>query len=199
MTVLHSSIVVFFFEREREFTKFVSEEIGTARSRPTSRRRRIPMPASPRRRARCNCHKARISCCLVQLSTGGLGPPGEIVSLPACTQRKIRRVPLERAAWIRWLSVVISERGRSTEQLSQIQKESVFRATQRTGPTDKPLPSRPQKISSPLASASPLVLCNCTASRLASCVRGARLLQPGDDSSFFAETQQHWRACIRRI
>ena len=72
------------FSRETEFTQFVSEEVAAARSRHASRRRRIPMPASPRHRARCN-HEARarivalISCCLVRLSTGGLGPPGEIV------------------------------------------------------------------------------------------------------------------------
>ena len=59
--------------------------------------RRNPMPASPRRRARCNRHDARagivalVSCCLVRLSNGGLGPPGEILSLPACTQRRICR------------------------------------------------------------------------------------------------------------
>ena len=61
--------------------------------RHASWRRRIPMP----HRARCNRHEARagiaalISCCLVRLSTGGLGPPDEIVSLPACTQQRVRR------------------------------------------------------------------------------------------------------------
>ena len=66
-------------------------------SRHTSKRRRFPMPASPRRRARCNRHEARvgivalISCCLVRLSNGGLRPPGENVSLPACTMRRICR------------------------------------------------------------------------------------------------------------
>ena len=71
------------FSRETEFTKFVSEEIATARSRHNSRRRRLSMPASPRHRARCNRHNARagivalMSCCLVRLSNGGLGPPDE--------------------------------------------------------------------------------------------------------------------------
>ena len=66
------------FSRETVSTKFVSEEIATAHSRHASRRRRIPMPAGPRRRARCNRREARagivttISCCLVRLSTGGL-------------------------------------------------------------------------------------------------------------------------------
>ena len=83
--------------RETEFTKFVSEEIAPARYRHTCRWRRIPMPASARRRARCNRHNARVrivalaSCSLVRLSTGGLGSLREIVSLPACTQRTIRR------------------------------------------------------------------------------------------------------------
>ena len=39
------------FSRETEFTKFVCEETATARPRHTSRRRRIPMPASARHRA----------------------------------------------------------------------------------------------------------------------------------------------------
>ena len=66
--------------RETEFTKFVSEEIATARFRHASRRRRIPMPACPRHRSRCNRHEARagivalISFCLVRLSTGGFWP-----------------------------------------------------------------------------------------------------------------------------
>ena len=56
------------------------------------------MPASPSNRPRCNRHEARVGmvalipCCLVRLSNGGLGPPGEIAfSLPACTLLSIRR------------------------------------------------------------------------------------------------------------
>ena len=104
---------------------------------------------------------------------------------------------LLRAAWIRWHSVVISEAAArhcfsqcSTEQLSLIQNQSDFRATQRAGPTDKPLPSRPRKMSSPLVSRR----------------RGARDFcnpedpdAPGDDSSLFVVTQQQWRACVRRM
>ena len=66
------------FSKETAFTKFVSEEIATARSRHNSRRRRLPMPASPRHRAGCNRHEGRAgvvalaSCCLVRLSNGGL-------------------------------------------------------------------------------------------------------------------------------
>ena len=90
--------LILFLSRETESTKFASEEIATARSRHTSRRRRIPMPASPRRRARCKIHEAGamivalMSCYLVRLGNGGLSPPGEIaLSLPACTQRSICR------------------------------------------------------------------------------------------------------------
>ena len=53
----------------------------------------------PRRRARCNWHEARAGLSplcrvVVRVSTGGLGPIGEIVSLLACTQRTRRGVPL---------------------------------------------------------------------------------------------------------
>ena len=67
-------------------------------------------------------------------------------------------VPLWRAPWTRWPSVV-------SKALF-----SAVHATQRIGPTDKPLPSRLQKISSPVASASPLEDPDAL----------------GDDSSFFA-------------
>ena len=47
------------FSSETEFTKFVSEETATPPSQHNSGRRRIPMPLK--------------SCCLVRLSSGGLG------------------------------------------------------------------------------------------------------------------------------
>ena len=56
------------------------------------RRRRIPMPASPRHRALQpppSTSRTLTSCCLVRLSNGGLGPPDVIVSSPACTRRKV--------------------------------------------------------------------------------------------------------------
>ena len=72
-------------------------------------------------------------------------------------------VPLQRSAWTRWLSVVISEAAAKhcfslclTEHPFQTQNLSIFHATQRTGPTDASLPSRLQKMSSPLASVSVL-------------------------------------------
>ena len=57
------------------------------------------MPASLRRRGRCNRHEigagivALVSCCLARLSNGGLGPPGETASLSlrACPQHSICR------------------------------------------------------------------------------------------------------------
>ena len=56
---------------------------------------------------------------------------------------------------------------------------SDFRATQRAGPTDTPLPSRPQKISFPLVRISfTCSCCKCTAALSASRIRGARFLQP---------------------
>ena len=86
------------FSGEKEFTTFVSDVIATASARHTSRRRQIPIVASPRHRARCDRHEARagivalIPCCLVRLSTGGLRPPDETaLSFPACTQRSISR------------------------------------------------------------------------------------------------------------
>ena len=59
------------FSRETESTKFVSEEFATACAR------RIQMPASPRRRARCTRHEARarivalVSCCLYRVVSYG--------------------------------------------------------------------------------------------------------------------------------
>ena len=60
------------------------------------------MPASPRRRACCNRHEARggivalVSCCLVRLSNGGLGPPDETAVVPlwrAASTRRLSEVP----------------------------------------------------------------------------------------------------------
>ena len=83
------------FSSESDFTKFVSEEIATARARYTSRRRQNPMPASPHHRARCNLHEARarvlalLSCCLVRLSNEVWALLMRLLSSPACTQRSI--------------------------------------------------------------------------------------------------------------
>ena len=89
--------IYFLFFNGNRVHKFVSEKIATVCARHTFRRSRILMSTCPRHRARCDRHEARAgivalrSCCLVRLSNGGLGPPGEIVSSPACTQRSICR------------------------------------------------------------------------------------------------------------
>ena len=139
------------FSREIEFTKCISEKIATARARHTSRRRQIPMLASPRHRARCNRHEARagivalVSCCLVRLSSGGLGPPDETaLSSPACTQRSICRGtalansldPLAFSGDKRDHSKALFSLC-STEHPLQIQNLSIFHATKRAAPTDE--------------------------------------------------------------
>ena len=84
----------------------------------------------------------------------------------------------------------------STEHPFEIQNLSIFHATQRTGPTDASLPSH--------ASVSPLVLqlyrCSVGFPRVAhDFCKPEDPDAPGDGSSFFAVTQQQWRACIRRM
>ena len=174
-------------------------------------------PPARARRARCTRHEARAriaavtSCCLVRLSNGGLGPLGEIVSLPACTQRSIRHVAAV-AGRLDPLAFSGDSRGRSkalfslcsTEQPSQIQNRSIFHETQRTGPSDEILQRQPRKTSSPLTSASPLALQlyhHSTGFPHAWRTTSATLRTPtlGDDSSLFAVTQQPWRACVRRL
>ena len=150
------------FSRETEFTKFVSREIATARSGHKSWRRWIPMPASPRHRARCNRHEARA---------------GFVALISCCRQAQHRRfgfamVPLQRAAWTRYLSVVMSETAakqfffRCAQRNSYLRSRTcqLFMRPREAGLTDKPPPSRPQRISSPLASVSLLVpqLCRCS-------------------------------------
>ena len=216
MELLQNGWPVFFcitvspFSRETVFTKLVSEEIAAARSRHNSRRRRIPMPASPHHRARCNRHESRAGivaltyCCVVRLSNGGLGPPDEIVSLPACTRRNIRcgaalasrRDPLafsgdKRGAAKCCFSLCLTEHPFQTQNLS------IFHATQTTGPTGASLPSR-ARISFPTRAAIvPLLdwLPACVAHDFCNPEDPDAL---GDDSSIFAVTQQQRCACIRK-
>ena len=148
-------ITVFFFKRETEFTKFVHEQVATARARHISRRRRIPMPASPRHRARCNRHEARagivalMSCCLVRPSSGGLGPPDQTaLSLPACTQRSICR-GAALASRLYPLAFSGDKRRRSKALFFAVLNGTSIsdrEPAQKAGPTDEPPPSRPQKI-----------------------------------------------------
>ena len=149
------------------------------------------MPAQAIVRAACSRHEARVgivvlkSWCLVRLSNGGLGPPDEIVSLPACTRSSICRGAALASRLTRWLSVEISDAAAkhffslcSTEHPFQIQNLYIFHATQRTGLADEPC--FPQLWRS--------TFCN-----------SEDLDAPCDESSFFAVTQQQWRACVRRM
>ena len=161
------------------------------------------MHTSPRHHARCNRDEARarivalMTCCFVRLSNGGWAL---LVRLSHCKRARSEVfvvVPVWRAAWIRWLSVLKSEACFSlclTEQPSQIQNQSDFRATQKTGPTDKPLPSRPQEIIisarisfSARAAIVPLL------DKLHARVAHATLRTL--DSSFFAVAHQQWLLC----
>ena len=176
------------FSRETEFTKFVSEEIATARSRHASRQRRCG--------ARCNRHEARagivalISYCLVRLSNGGLGlvvrlshrqcacSEGIDVALASCLD------PPAFSGYKRGRCKALSFAVLDGTAISDPEPVR-FSCDQRNGPTDKLLPSRPQKKPSPLASASPLVLPACVADDTCSLEDPDAL---GDDSSFFAAT-----------
>ena len=204
------------FSSETEFTKFASEEIATARSRHNSGRHRIPMPASPRHRARCNSHEARAwivavtSCCLVRLSSGGMGPPDEIaLSSPARTRRFICRGA---AVASRLDPLAFSgTRGRSKalfyavlngtsisdpEPVNFSCDPEIWACGHATSePTAKDMISAP--ISFPTRAVVQLLDClpECVAHDFCNPEDPDAL---GDDSSFFAVTQQHWRACIRR-
>ena len=158
------------FSWETEFTKFISEEIATARSRHNSRRRRIPMPARPRHRARCNHHEARAgkltpSCRVVSYGSAMevcLGPPDEIASR---THRSIR-CGAALASRQNPLGFSGNKRGRSnalfslclTEHPSQIQNQPLFMRPRELGLRTSHIRDDRKKISSPLAPVSLLVL-----------------------------------------
>ena len=87
--------------------------------------------------------------------------------------------------------------GKPCNSSFQTQNLSIFHATQRTGPTDASLPSRLQKMSSPHASASLLVL---------QLYRYSIGFLPVWRTTFAflriptrLVTQQQWLACIRRM
>ena len=120
-------------------------------------------------------------------------------------------VPFWRAAWIRWSSVVISEAAAkhcfqlcSTEQPSQIQNQSIFHATQRTGLTDNTSDSTAREIISARISfpscATIVPLLDWLHARVADDFCSPE--DPGalgDDFSYFGATQQQWCACVRRM
>ena len=139
------------FSSETEFTKFVGDEIARARSRHHSRRRRIPMPASSRHRARCNRHEARagivalISCCLVQLSNGGLCPPMRLSHYQRARGEVSSDPPGPAGFQRRW----------ARPQQSSVLRCQFFTRPRELGQRTTRL--RPQKISSPHGSVHPLV------------------------------------------
>ena len=152
---------------------------------------------------------AVISCCLVRLSTGGSGPPGEIVSLPACMQRSIRRGAAS-ASRLDPLAFSGDKRGRSKALFHAVLDGTSISDTEplkfscdpeKAGLTAKLPPRQPQERSSPLASASLLVL------QLYRCSIGfphvwrATLVNHEDSDALgdFAVTHQQWRACVRRM
>ena len=141
---------------------------------------------------------ALMSCCLVRLSNGCLGRLDEIaLSLLACTQRSICR-GAALASLLDPLTLSGDKRRRSKALFSlcsteQIQNLSIFHSTQRTGSTDKLHPAKDTfsaRISSAACAAIvPLLdwLPACVAHDFCNSEDPDAL---GDDSSFFAVTQQ---------
>ena len=101
---------------------------------------------------------------------------------------------LQRAAWTRWLSVCFQLC--STEHPCQTQNMSIFHATQSTGPTDASLG---QHISFPVRAVIVPLLDWLSASVAHDFCNPEDPDALGDDFSFIAVTQQHWRACFRRM
>ena len=121
-------------------------------------------------------------------------------------------VPLWRAAWTRWLSVVISEVCSKALFFALLNGTSIsdpepvnFHATARIGPADRPPPSRPPKdiisarISFPARAAIVPLLDWFPACAAHDFSNPEDPDAPGDDSSFSAVTQQQWRACVCRM
>ena len=149
------------FSRETEFTKCVCEEIATARFRHASSRHRIPMPdprLSPSYRA--------VS---YGSAMGGLGLPGETVSLPACTQRSICRGAAS-ASRLGPQAFSGDKRGRSKALFFAAQRDIHFR------PRTCQFFMRPRELG-----------------------LRTHPFRLGDDSSPFAVPQQQWCACSRRM
>ena len=101
--------------KETEFTKFVSEEIATARVCHASGRRRIPMPASRSivHAVTATKHEPRLSPSDRVVSCGSAlevrALPMRLLSHSQCAGSEVFSVvPLQRAAWIRWPSALMS-------------------------------------------------------------------------------------------
>ena len=143
-----------------------------------------------------------MSWCLVRLSNGGLGPPCEIVSLPARTQRRNRRG----AAFANGLDPLAfrgDERGRCKALFCVVVNGTIG------------LRSRPCLFfTQPESTANDIIFPRISFAARATVVPVLDWLPAcvaddfcnpedhhalGDDSSFFAVTQQQWRACVRRM
>ena len=155
-----------------------------------------------------------ISCCLVRLSNGGLGPLDETaLSLPACTQRSVfcGAAPASRLDPLAFSGV---NRGRSKAVVSLCSAVHTYRCRTcqffvrpgELGPTDEIPQRQPQKsiISARISFAARATIVPLLDWLLA-CVANDFFCNPenpdalGDDFSFFAVTQQQWRACVRRM
>ena len=190
MLPANSEWVAFFFSLHRlffqgtEITKFVNEKIAAVHACHTSRRRRIPMPASPRNRARCDRHEARLS------------PLYRVVSY--CSAMEVSALLLRStsvlAANCLLLTLTGDERGRSKALIF-----GVFNGT-----SDVTHQKHPRKTSSPIASAFPpraaiipLLdwLPRCVAHDSSKPKKPVAL---GHDSASFVVKKQQWRACVRK-
>ena len=178
-------------------------------------RRRTPMSASPRHRARCNRHDARAglspSCrvCLVRLSNGSLGPPSD-VSLPACTQRRIRSGAAS-ASRLDPLASSGDKRGRCKALFYAVNGTSISDPEPVNFSCDPENWAYRQATSESTAKEIISARISFPARAAFRCSIGfplpwrATSRNPedpdahGDDSSFFAVTQQQWRACVRRM
>ena len=165
----HFFTLISFFSGEAEFTKFVSEKIDTARARHIAWRRRILMPASPRRRRAVTATKHESGLSLSPFYRGvSCGSALEVwailmrsLSKPACTQQTVCRGAAP-AIRLDPLASRSDKRGRS--------RALIFSVLNGASVID---PKLVNFTSGTTARAN----CNCTIARLASCTWGARLLQ----------------------
>ena len=147
------------------------------------------MPASPRRRACCNRHEARggivalVSCCLVRLSNGGLGPPDETAVVPlwrAASTRRLSEVPSAALA-THCFSLCSTERPEPVK---------FFWRPRASETTAKDIISARIGFR---ARAAILPLLDWLPERVARDFFAENSGAFGDDSSLFAATQQQWR------
>ena len=172
------------------------------------------MLSNPRHRALCDRHDARPLYRVVSY-----GPAMWVWALLtrsrshlACTQRSIC-LGAALASHLDPLTLSGDKRGLAKlcdllcpkEHLFQIHNLSVVHPTQTTGPTDDtPSETSAKDIISARISFSPRAAIFPLLDRLPRCVahdfsNPKNAVALGHDSSFFAVTQQQWRACVRRL